>query len=167
VLRAALFAATGLLLGASSLVMLASPSFQRPVTLIDWFATLSLSAALLTLAAALPVLARLVGGEPVQLVALLGGVGAALAGIANLFEDGLHQDWAFLPFIGGTVLLEVGLLSMTLLMALRSGIRVRLLALAPVLTAVDIVVLHSHGGGAVAGVAWVVAAAIVVRNDKN
>jgi hypothetical protein len=166
VLRAALFGATGLLLGASSLVMLASPSYQRPVTIIDWFATLSLSVALLTLAAALPVLARLVSGQRLYLLTLLAGVGAALAGIANVFEDGLHQDWAFVPFISGTVLLEFGLLCMTLLMALGPGIRARLLAFVPLITAVDIVMLHSHGGGVVAGAAWV-AAAVAVRNDRN
>jgi hypothetical protein len=164
VLRAALFGATGLLLAASSLVMLANPNFQRPATALDWFATISLSAALLILAAALPLLARLAGDRRLYLVSLLGGAAAALAGIANLFEDGLQQDWAFLPFIGGSLVLELGLLGMTLLLVLRSDNRARLFALVPLVTAVDIVALHSHGGGVVAGATWVMAAWVSVRN---
>jgi hypothetical protein len=166
VLRAVLFVATGVLFGASSLVMLAHPDFQHPVTLLDWFATLSLSSALLALAAALLGLARLVGGRRLYFAAALAATAAAVAGVANLFEDGLQQEWAFAPFISGTLMVEVGLSAMAVLMVLGSVTRVRLLALVPLMTAVDILALHSSGFGVAVGAAWAMAAAAAVRNKS-
>ncbi len=162
-LRAVVFTATGLLFGASSLVMLGDPNFQHPATALDWFATLSLSAALLALAVALPMLARLVGGRRLYLVSVFGAFGAAVAGIANLVEDGLQLDWAFLPFIAGALIVQVGLVGMTVLMFLRSDNRTRLLALVPLITAVDILALHAHGGGVVVAMAWIGAAFVALR----
>ena len=115
-LRAALFTFVGVVLCVRSLQSFADPEYMDPESASDWFAVLSFSTALFALALALPMLAQMIGGRVVFRVSLVAAVGAALAGLANLFEDALHwagppgsSGWAFWLFITGTATTAVGL----------------------------------------------------------
>ena len=146
---------------ASSLQLFADPDYQDPVSAFDWFAVLSFSAALFTLALALPTFAQWAGGRAVFRVALVPAAGAAVAGLSNLLEDALQVNFAFWFFIVGTALTLVGLIAFTIVVAVVEYGRRRLLAAVPAATLIG-VLLFENGGGVLVLAAWLAAAALAL-----
>ncbi len=83
--RSLLFALTGILWLMS---WVAGPSFEMVPSIAKWLVVLVFSAALLSLAVALPVIGRVVGGPLVVRSATIAAAAASLCGAANVFEDG-------------------------------------------------------------------------------
>ncbi len=159
-LRAALFTCVSVLWCARSLQSFADPEYQDPVSASDWFAVVSFSVALFALALALPMLAQLADrGRVVFRVSLVPALGAALSGLSNLLEDALQLGFAFWFFVVGTALTMIGLIAITLALAIVGQGRGRLLAAVPAATLIG-VLLFERGGGVVIAAAWLVVAAI-------
>lgn len=72
----------------SGLVSVTQPSYWDPVTMLDWAAVWSYSAALLLLAPAILLIARLTPGRPITAAAIAVAGGVVAAGGANALEDG-------------------------------------------------------------------------------
>jgi hypothetical protein len=159
VLNAALFACVGV----AFLLhwVLADPGFEASDTQDDWRYVLGFSAALLSLAVALPVFARLVGIRDVLRVSLVAAAGAALSSTANILEDGLHMGWAFYVFVLGTGALGLGLVALAAAIAAFVQGNGRLTALVPVGTLAAIL-FYVHAGGPVMFATWLAAAAFAV-----
>ena len=164
VLRAKLFAITGVLWCARSLASFTDPSFYDPESAWDWFAVVSFSAALAALAFALLSLARLVGGRIPMGAAVVAAAGAGIGAIGNLVEDGLQREWAgdwlYLP---GVLLLGPGLVGLTVAVAVCARGMTRLLAGVPAATLIG---LNLLGGVLVLG-AWLAAAVIALRDENE
>jgi hypothetical protein len=166
--RATTFAITGLLFASNSLVLaIADPNYQRPVTVADWFTSLSFSAAALALAASLPILGAYADGQLPWITARIGAVGAAIVAIANILEDPLRQESAFFGFLGGVVALHVGLLGLTLALTRIGDRRKWLLAVAPATVFLDLLLLHPLGGGVLVVVAFLIAAGVAVESTRE
>ena len=127
----------------------------------EWPYVLAFSAALLSLAFALPLLARLAGGQRVVRVSLVPAAGAALGSFANVLEDGLGMDWAFWAFVVSTGLIVLGLVAFAVVMVRDSRGRDRLLALIPAGTLAGILV-YVAAGGIVLFLTWLAAAAVAL-----
>jgi hypothetical protein len=89
------FALTGVLLFLYWVV--ARPSFEITASMTEWPHVLWFSATLLSLAVALPVFGRMVGGRWVVRLASVAEAGVGMSRVANIFEDGLRIDAFFLP----------------------------------------------------------------------
>jgi hypothetical protein len=141
--------------------VLADPSFEGSENQSDWRYVLGFSAALLALAVALPIFARLIGKGKVQRASLVAAAGAALSSAANIIEDGLQMGWAFFVFVLGTGVLGLGLLALTAAIATfaRGGGRLTALIPAGTLTAL---MFYVHAGGPVMLATWLAAAAFAV-----
>ncbi len=157
--RAALFALTGFAFLAYWVV--ANPSFEATASQGEWPHVLGFSGALLTLAVALPVFGRMVGGRWVTRLSLVAGSGVALSSVANVFEDGLRIEWVFFVFILGEMINLVALVILSLLIAWTGRGLYRLLALVPAGTIAG-VILFVVGGGVIMFVTWLAAAAIAL-----
>ena len=157
--RSLLFALTGVLLFLYWVV--ARPSFEMTASMTEWPHVLWFSATLLSLAVALPVFGRMVGGRSAVRLASIAGAGVGLSSIANIFEDGFGIDAFFFAFILGTLILEVALLALTIVITGTMRGRYRLLAVIPAGTVVGIV-LFVVAGGPVMLVTWLGAAAVAV-----
>ena len=145
--------------------VLADPGFEASNTQDDWRHVLGFSAALLSLAVALPMFAQLVGKRDVLRVSLVAAAGAALSSAANIVEDGLHMDWAFFVFVLGTGALGLGLVALTAAIATPTAHGTgRLTALIPAGTLAPIL-FYVHAGGPVMFATWL-AAAFVVAADR-
>lgn len=149
-LRAVLFTFTGVVWCVRSLQAFSDPEYIDPESASDWFAVLSFSAGLFALAFALPMFARLIGGRVVFRLSLVPAAGAALAGLSNLFEDALHwsgppgsSGWAFWLFILGTGMTGIGLVAFSILIAVVSSGRRRLLAAVPAATLIGVMLFES------------------------
>jgi hypothetical protein len=157
--RPLLFALVGVLWCARSLQSFADPSFADPETVGDWFAVISVSVALLALAVALPLFARLIGGRATYAISLVAAAGATIGAVGNLLEDGAQLGWAgdglYFP---GVILFVLGLVALTVTVAMTGRGRTRLLALVPATTLVGTVLLEA-GGGVLVLAAWLAAAA--------
>ncbi len=140
---------------------IARPSFEMTASMTEWPQVLWFSATLLSLAVALPVFGRMVGGRSAVRLASIAGTGVGLSSIANIFEDGLGIDAFFFGFILGTLILEVALLALTIVIARTFRGRYRLLAVIPAGTVVGIL-LFVVAGGPVMLVTWLGAAAVAV-----
>ena len=127
---------------------------------------LGFSAALLALAVALPVFARLVGKRNVLRVAPVAAAGAALSSAANIVEDGLHMGWAFFVFVLGTGTLGLGLLVLTAAIATVAHGSRRLTALIPAGTLAALI-FYVHAGGPVMFATWLAAAAFAVAATRG
>lgn len=157
--RAALFALTGFAFLAYWVV--ADPSFEATWSQTEWPHVLGFSGALLSLAVALPVFGRMVGGRWVTRLSLLAGSGVALSSIANIFEDGLSIEWVFFVFILGEMILLAALLALGGAIAWTRRGRSRLLALVPLGTGAG-VILFVVAGGIIMLVTWLAAAAVAL-----
>lgn len=154
--RATLFAVTGGALFAFWFV--ARPSTEMTAEMREWPNVLWFSATLLTLAIAVPVFGRLVGGATAIRLATIGGAGVALSSVANVLEDGFRIEAAFFLFVAGTLTLNLALLALTIEIARRPGVRARVLAVIPAGALVGIL-LFVAVGGPVMLVTWLAAAA--------
>lgn len=157
-MRAALFALVGVLF--FLYWVLADPSYDAADSLTEWRYVLLFSAALLALAFALPQYARLAGSRFVRRASLVAAAGAALGGVANVFEDGIGWGWAFWAFVTGTAVLLVGLLLLAVaIVARRSG--PRFLALVPAATLASVIGYVAMGGPLMLAT-WLAAAGIAL-----
>jgi MFS family permease len=147
------FAAVGLSFLVLFLHRLTDPDFQDPVTLSDWFATLGFSVALFALAAALPVFGWMFDELRIRRVSFVPSVGAALGGLSNVLEDGLQLDWAFWFFVLSSGLVVVGLLALSIAIALLGRGSDRLFAAIPAATLAGQLVFPV-GGGLLMAAAW-------------
>jgi hypothetical protein len=157
--RSLLFALTGILLFVFWVV--ARPSFEMTASMTEWPNVLWFSATLLSLAVALPVFGRMVGGQMVIRLASIAGAGVGLSSVANIFEDGFQIEGFFFLFILGTLTLDVALLALTIVIARTALGRYRLLAGIPAGTVAGIL-LFVVAGGPVMLVTWLGAAAAAV-----
>jgi hypothetical protein len=158
--RSLLFAVTGILLFLFWAV--ARPSFEATASMTEWPNVLWFSATLLSLAVALPVFGRMVGGRSVVRLASIAGAGIGLSSISNIFEDGFGIDAFFFAFSLGTVILEVALLALTVVIARAFRGRDRLLAIIPAGTVAGIL-LFVVAGGPLMLITWLGAATVAVR----
>ena len=124
------------------------------------------SGALLSLAVALPVFGRMVGGRWVARLSFIAGSGVALSSIANVFEDGLRIEWVFFVFILGEMILLAGLLALATAIAWTGRGRYRLLALVPLGTGTG-VILFVVAGGPIMLVTWLAAAGAAFALDAR
>jgi hypothetical protein len=157
--RSLLFALTGVLLFLFWVV--ARPSFEMTASMTEWPHVLWFSATLLSLAVALPVFGRMVGGRWVVRLASVAGVGVGMSSVANIFEDGFRIDAFFFAFILGTLILDVALLALTIVIARTFPGRSRLFAVIPAGTVAGIL-LFVVAGGPIMLVTWLAAAAAAV-----
>ena len=157
--RALLFALTGVALFVFWAVT--HPSFEMSASMTEWPNVLWFSATLLTLAVALPVFGRMVGGRWVVRLASIAGAGVGLSSVANIVEDGFRVEAAFFAFILGTFILDVALLALTIVMARAALGRDRILAIVPAGTLAGIL-LFVIAGGPVMLATWLAAAAAAV-----
>jgi hypothetical protein len=154
--RSLLFALTGVVFFVFWAV--ARPSFEMTASMTEWPNVLWFSATLLSLAVALPVFGRMVGGRWVVRLASVAGAGVGLSGVANIFEDGFRIDAFFFAFIVGTFILNVTLLALTIVIARTFRGRFRLFAVIPAGTLAGIL-LFVVAGGPIMLVTWLAAAA--------
>lgn len=77
--------------------VVARPSFEMTASMTDWPHVLWFSATLLSLAVALQVFGRMVGGRRVVRLASIAGAGLGLSSVANIVEDGFRIDAFFVP----------------------------------------------------------------------
>ncbi len=159
--RAALFLAVGVLFFLRWR-QVGSVDFQDPETLDDWLAVIGFSMALFGLAVALPVFAELAGRRTVLRTSMVPAFGCALGSVSNLLEDGLQWSWAFWGFVAGLALANLGLVALTLVMALMGRGFSRLLATVPALTLTG-VLLFEVIGGLLMLATWSGAAIVAIR----
>jgi hypothetical protein len=153
--RPLLFALTGILWLASWVV---GPSFEMTASTAKWLDVLLFSATLLSLAVALPVFGRMVGGTQAVRVATIAGATASVCSVANIFEDGFQIEWFFFVFVLGLLILDVALLALTIVIARTAPDRYRLLAVIPAGTLAGIL-LFPVAGGPIMLITWLAAAA--------
>ncbi len=158
-MRPALFA----LVGVSFLAhwVIADPSYDVSETQDDWPYVLGFSAAIGSLAIALPLCGKLVGGRGVFRVSLVPAAGAALDSVANIFEDGLGMEWVFFVFVLGSAIMLLGLLALTIVTAYVGHGAYRLLALVPAGTMLGIIA-YVVAGGPILLVTWLGAAVVAL-----
>ena len=162
---AALFVAVGVLFFLRGR-QVDSADFMDPVTLNDWLAVLGFSLALICLAVALPVYAGLTGDRTTYRTSLVPATGSVLGGVSNVLEDGLSWSWAFWVFVASALLINVGLLALTVVMAWRGRGVGRLLAGVPAGTLVG-VLLFEASGGVILLVTWSAAALVPMRLPRG
>jgi hypothetical protein len=153
---AALFALTGVAFFVYWLVV--RPSSGMTASMTDWPYVLWFSATLLSLAVALPLFGRMVGGRWVIRSASIAGAAVGLSSVANIFEDGFRIDGFFLAFILGVLIMDVALVALTVVIARTGRGGSRLLALVPAATIVG-TIFFIDAGGAIMLVTWLAAAA--------
>jgi len=164
VLNAALFA----FVGVAFLLhwILADPGFGESDAQDEWSHVLGFSAALLALAVALPLFARLVGRRDVLRVSPVAAAGAAVSSAANIVEDGLHMGWAFFVFVAGTGALGLGLIALTTAIAIVAQGSRRLTALVPAGTLAALI-FYVHAGGPVMFATWFAAAVFAIAATRG
>jgi hypothetical protein len=161
--RSLLFALTGVVFFVFWVV--ARPSFEMTASMTEWPHVLWFSATLLSLAVALPVFGRMVGGRWVVRLAFIAGASLGLSSAANIFEDGFQIEAFFFAFILGTLILDVALLALTIVIARTFSGRYRLLAVIPAATAAGIF-LFVVAGGPILLVTWLAAAAVAALMSR-
>jgi hypothetical protein len=146
----------GLAWAARSVIEFARPEYYDPVSLLDWSAVWSYTAAWLLSALAVPLLARSVGSSAVVAVSVAFMVAAVVAGSANALEDALDQSWGGTPYVIGFLVAWLSLIPLTVLVW-RAGSR--RLAVLPLALFVSVALFNSGGGVVVlaAAVAFAVA----------
>ena len=157
--RAALFILVGLLFFAHWLVT--DPTYEGSASQNEWNYVLAFSGVILSLAAAIPMFAQLAGGRFAFRASLVAAAGAAFASFANILEDGVGMGWAFFAFVSGAAILLLGLLVLTVVIALGGRGGRRLLALVPVGT-IAAIIFYVIAGGPLMLATWLVAAALAL-----
>ncbi len=137
------------------------PTTEISPTQSQWPYVLWFSATILTLAFAVPLFGRMVGGKWVVRLAWIAGATAAVASAANIIEDGFDQGWAFLLFAIGTGGILISHFALALVLAITGRGGRRALGLIPFGTAVGILAFAAFGGPLML-VTWFAAAAIAV-----
>jgi hypothetical protein len=157
---AAAFTLTGVLWLAYGALIQAGADYLNPSQPIDFAVIYLFSAALLALAFAVPALGRLGRRDWIRKAGVVGGIAAGTSAVANVLEDGLEIDWMFLPFVVSALIVACALIGMAAGFALFGRGAERLLALVPLS---GLIAAQALIGGALALVAWLAAAAFVLR----
>jgi hypothetical protein len=158
--RSLLFALTGVALFVFWAI--ARPSFAMTESMKEWPQVLWFSATLLSLAVALPVFGRMVGGRRVVQMSSIAGGGVGLSSVANIFEDGFGIDAFFFAFVLGTLIMNLALLALAIAMARALPGRSKLLAAIPAGTLAGML-LFVVAGGPIMLVTWLAAVAAAVK----
>ena len=156
--RFLLFALTGILWLAS---WVTGPSFEMPASTARWLVVLLFSASLLSLAVAVAVFGRRVGGRLVVRFATIAGGAASLCSVVNIFEDGFQIDWFFFAFVMGLLILDVALLALTVVIARTASDRYRPLAIVPAVTVGAILLPVAVGPTML--ITWLIAAVAALK----
>ena len=122
--------ATGVAWAASSLLLLASPTYWEPATILDWAAVLAYTVAWLLLAPSVVLVSRLAEARRAHLVGAAIAVAAVVAGIANIVEDGLGVAGASEWYVYGILIATVLLVPFAYLFARERALRLAAFALA-------------------------------------
>lgn len=146
--------------------VLTDPSLQVSANQDHWVNVIAFSTVIAGLAVALLVFARLVDSRVVMRVSVVAAAGAGLGSAANIVEDGLHQDWAFFVFILGSAILDLGLLTLTVVFVVVGRGRQRLLAFIPAGTLAGII-LYVVAGGPILLATWLAAGAIALATSTR
>lgn len=160
--RTALFGFTGLTFFVHWLVE--HPGLDVSPTQGEWPHVLAFSAAILMLAFAVPLFARMVGQRLAIRASWVVAAGAVLASAANVVEDGLKVEWAFFVFVASTAIMLAGLLALTLLIVARS--RGRGLALVPIGTLAALL-FYVTAGGPVMLATWLLAGVFSLTSRRG
>ena len=153
--RSLFFALTGILWLAS---WMTGPSYEMPASAARWLAVLLFSAALLSLAVALPVYGRMVGGIHVVRLATFAGAVVGVMSVTNVFEDGFQIDWFFFVFALGLVIFDIALLALGVVVARTAPDWYRLLAVIPAGTLAAILLPMAFGPTML--ITWLIAAVV-------
>jgi hypothetical protein len=146
--------------------LVAEPAYGVSTGQSEWRSVLGFSTALLCLAAALTVFARLLASAWNGRLSVLAGVGAAAAGVTNVLEDGLQLEWAFWGFVGSVAVIEVALLTLAGGLVLSARSVDRLLAIVPAGTLAAIA-LYVAAGGLVMLATWLAAAGMSLSRPRR
>ena len=160
--RAALFALVGF--GVFAYWLVANPGFDTSPTQGEWPYVLAFSAIILAIALAVMQFARFAGGSVAFRASLVVAAGAILSSAANVLEDGLKMEWAFLVFVMGTAIILFGLLMLTIAVAARRG--QRYFALVPIGTMAGLLLFVTAGGPLMLAT-WLVAAAFALAPTRK
>ena len=103
---------TGIFWAVASLLLVGGAAYYEPVTLLDWAAVLTYTAALVWLGLSIACIGRLVPSRPVRITALIAAVPPIVTGVANLVEDGFDVAAASSVYVAGSLLTVVGLVAL-------------------------------------------------------
>jgi hypothetical protein len=157
-----LFAGVGLALATFWLV--ADPG--RDIVRTEWAYVLAFSGVLLVLAVGLVAMGRAVGGRWALRFSLLSAAACSVASVVNVVEDGLGQEWAFFAFVVCLIVIDLGLLAMTIAIAVTAEGRLRWFALAPAGTLVG-VLFPVEAVWVVMLLTWLAAASIAITAPRR
>jgi hypothetical protein len=155
VARALLFVVTGSAFMAAWILV--GPGTPTTEVMQQWPVVLGFSAALATLAVAVPVFGRMVGGTSVRRLSRLAGVLVAGLAAINILEDGFRIDEMFIAFVAGLLAAEVTLAALAVAIIRSASRSTRLFGLVPAATLVS-VILFPVLGGPLMLVVWTAAA---------
>jgi hypothetical protein len=113
----------------SSLLLLASPTYWAPATVVDWAAVLAYTVAWLLFAPAIIVATRLVPSRVARIVGTFVAVGAVLAGFANLAGALTQVEAASTWLVDGILLATILLVPLAYLFARDRSNRLAVVAL--------------------------------------
>jgi hypothetical protein len=88
-------------------------------------------------------------------------LGAVLASLSNILEDGLHMEWAFFGFVLGSAIILLGLLALTGAIALGGRESHRYPTLIPAGT-MSALIFYVAAGGILMLATWLAASAVVM-----
>lgn len=146
----------GLLWGLQATLLLAEPIYWEPSTPLDWLSVITLSLALLSLAPGIWLVVALSGPPPVRptrSVATAGSLVVAatvLEAVGNLLEDAFDLEVGVLLYLVGGLAGVIGLLALTVALALARRRWLGLLTLATLLGGI----LQPVGGLYLIALAW-------------
>ncbi len=141
--------------------VVADPSHEVSETQDEWPYVLAFSGVILLLGPAVLLYARLVGDRLAFRASLVVVAGAVLGSVANVFEDGLQIEWVFFVFVLSLVLIDLGLIALVIVLAVRErgGRRFSVLVPAGALAAI---VFGVEIGGPLMLVTWLGAAVVAL-----
>src|SRR4051794_37548167 len=134
------------------------PSFDQTEAQSEWVHVLAFSALVLALACGAAALGRaLSGARSVRFLTITLIAAGTLAAVTNIVEDGLGVEKAFVVFALLTGVLLLALIGLATVLGLKVRGARRLLALAPLASAIG-VVTYVHAGGPILLCTWCAAA---------
>ena len=137
------------------------PSHEQTETQGEWPYVVAFSGVILLLGLALPRFSRLAGDRLAFRASLVVAGGAVLGSVANVFEDGLKLEWVFFVFVFSLLLIDLGLLALVIVLAVRGRGDRRALALVPAGPLLAII-FGVEVGGPLMLVTWIGAAVLAL-----
>lgn len=144
--------------------VIADPGYEASAAQTTWPYVLGFSAALATLAMALPVFGGQVTGRNARRWAVVAGAAAGANSLTNIIEDGVGVEGMFFAFIAGTAVMIVALVGLSVVIVRARG--TRLLALVPLGTIIATAAFVAAGGPIMAAT-WFGAAAADFRSTTR